>query len=363
MPTPIFFDFSDGYHPLKGSDRQFSWRYQAQKVGYGAKVVEVLGLSKKESFMITLGKGSSIHQMVDHHYIQEMFISGQQQILMLKTESSSFDKVCDKLKPFGVLREKLEVNAQGQLTQNALVKAITPRTSLVSLSWAHPITGVIQPIEEIARLCHEKGIFCHVDISSVIGKLYLDLEGSKIDYITFDAKAFQGPYQVEGLIFHKKAKKAPWATEIETLSEYEALVDSLNLAVETIDHMNLEIASLRQHFEKRLLQSIPCAQVLFQNVERLPHISVVAFPYIEAEYMLYLLKEEKLYASMGGGDYELLSEILKECHIEPCLANSALSFAFSCQTTREEIETAVSRIVKCYTQARCLCEDLVTDGI
>ena len=202
-----------------------------------------------------------------------------------------------------------------------------------------------------------------MDISSVIGKLYLDLEGSKIDYITFDAKTFQGPYQVEGIFFHNKAKKALWGVEVEASLELEELSVSLEHALENIDLMNLEIASLRHYFEKSLTQQISCVQVLFQNVERLPHISVIAFPYIEAEYMLYLLKEEKLYASMGGGDHGLLSEILKDCQVEPCLANCALSFAFSSKTTRKEIDDAISRIVKCYTKARCLCEDLVTDGI
>jgi cysteine sulfinate desulfinase/cysteine desulfurase-like protein len=163
--------------------------------------------------------------------------------------------------------------------------------------------------------------------------------------------------------FHNKAKKSTWGRELEASLEMQALSGALDYALENIDLMNLEIASLRYYFEKSLTEKISCAQVFFQDVERLPHISVIAFPYIEAEYMLYLLKEEKLYASMGGGDYELLSETLKNCGIEPCLANSAVSFAFSCKTTREEIEIAVSRIVKCYTQARCLCEDLVTDGI
>ncbi|MEI8301592.1 MAG: aminotransferase class V-fold PLP-dependent enzyme, partial [Chlamydiota bacterium] len=351
------------YHPVKGEGRKFSWRYDTQTMDYESKVMQSFGLLKKKSFRMTLGKGSSVYQMMDEHYIQEMFISGQQQILTLKTEGAYRNKVCEKLKPFGVLREKLDVNAQGQLTQSSLLTSITPRTSLVSLSWAHPITGVIQPVEEIARLCHEKGVFCHVDISSVIGKLYLDLEGSKIDYITFDARTFQGPYQVEGIFFHNKAKKALWGSELEASLELEELSVSLDHALENIDHMNLEIASLRHYFEKSLIQKISCVQVLFQNVDRLPHISVVAFPYIEAEYMLYLLKEEKLYASMGGGDHGLLSEILKDCQVESCLANSALSFAFSSKTTRQEIDDASSRIVKCYTKARSLCEDLVTDGI
>jgi cysteine desulfurase len=59
-----------------------------------------------------------------------------------------------------------------------------------------------------------------------------------------------------------------------------------------------------------------------------------------------------VFASIGSGQYQLLSQILIKCHIAPEVAYTAISFALSYETTEEEIEAAVCVIIDCVKQLK-----------
>ncbi|MBM3191173.1 MAG: aminotransferase class V-fold PLP-dependent enzyme [Chlamydiae bacterium] len=366
MQTSIFLDDLDGYHPradLRKVELSYepSWRYGGgeEEVVSRAQVAKMLGLADPKDFVPLLGRGVPVQEMLEAHAFQEMFPSGRQQVLTLSTEGSWVDRGMSKWQALGVRHGSIALDRRGQLTAEVLLQHLTPRTSLVSLSWAHPTIATIHPIEEIARICDERGIFCHVDISALIGKMYWDIKSTKIDYVTFEARNFQGFDGVGGIVFQNKAQKPSWLLEQKSPWALQAMVKALEAAEERVDTVHLEGARLKNLLEKLLTQAIPCARVLFQEVERLPHVAVVAFPYVEAEYMLYLLAQEKLYLSMGGGEHKLLSQVLKTAQVDAALAACSIVFALSCDTTEEEVREAVSRVVKVYERVKHLGEDLV----
>ena len=75
-----------------------------------------------------------------------------------------------------------------------------PRTKLVVVNHASNVIGTVQPVEEIGRLCAERGIPFLVDASQTAGKLPLDMDKLHVDIIAFTGhKSLLGPTGVGGL--------------------------------------------------------------------------------------------------------------------------------------------------------------------
>lgn len=371
MKASVFFDHMSSYHPhpsvvdvLKKTVHPHSLSFLIQNKdlfvkasAYETSIRHQLGIGQETGLYLTSGGQSTFEQMWDRVYFEEVFSSGKQHILVEVSDERVLGRVVEKCKILGVALEQIELDHKGHLTQEILHQKVTPRTSLLSLSWANPLTGIVQPVADIAQFCKAHQICLHLDISHVIGKLYFDLLDLGADYVTFDAKSFHGPWDVGGLITHKTRRESLKAS-IAPL-QLEALEVALTHSTTHVDEMNLEIARLRHLFEKQILEKIPGAQVMLQDIERLPHIAVIAFPYIHNEYFLYLLTQDHLYASIGGGEYPLLETLLGNMGIAPMIAKSCISFSFCYKTTEEEVNLAVERICKRYRQAQELVEGLV----
>lgn len=237
----------------------------------------------------------------------------------------------------------IALNSDGQVTKEALLEALTPETRLVSLSWANGITGVIQPIEEIAAICKEKGILLHVDATFVMGKLQFRLQDLPIDFLSFDGSCLHAPKGIAALFIKEKIPFSPFSLGGEPISVAAAL--SLGVACQemsnSFEQFSIEVVRLRNNFEKSLVEKIPSCQLLFNHAERLPNSSVVLFPGVESESLLYAVSRRGLCATFGGGRFPKISHILHSCGVEKSLSRTALSFAFSRLTTEKEIERAV----------------------
>ena len=70
----------------------------------------------------------------------------------------------------------LPVKKSGLIDMNELEKAIQPDTGLISVMTVNNEIGVVQPIEEIGKLCRSKRIFFHTDAAQAVGKIPIDVE-------------------------------------------------------------------------------------------------------------------------------------------------------------------------------------------
>jgi len=235
-----------------------------------------------------------------------------------------------------------------------LLKALRPRTGLLTLSWAQPLTGVIHPIADLAEICKEKSIALHVDGSCVLGKLYFSLSDLSIDYFTFDGKLVHAPQGTGGLVTQKNTPYVPLVVGEDPvpIAGMSALAQALGENARACDHMCLEIARLRDKLERAITSEISDAVVFFQEVERLPNCTAMGFTGIFAETLLYLLNRHGVYATIGGGTLQRLSHVLIASGIDSILAESAISFALSFETTEAEIDYAIAVIVSCVRQLK-----------
>ncbi|CAH8660286.1 unnamed protein product [Schistosoma margrebowiei] len=81
----------------------------------------------------------------------------------------------------------LPVQKNGILDLEVLERSIKPETSLVSVIAVNNEIGVLQPIEEIGRLCRSKGVFFHTDAAQAFGKVPIDVNAMNFPFLFDDS--------------------------------------------------------------------------------------------------------------------------------------------------------------------------------
>lgn len=319
---------------------------------YTDSILYALGTASEDRFHFFHSGAEAIHHLYLSHYFETVRNTGKNHVLTTNIEDAPVFMSLKRIEELGCHGKILSVNEQGQLTKNALEEAINPRTSLLSISWANGLTGVIHPIADLAEVCREKGVLLHVDASYVIGKLYFRFEDYSIDFMTFDGSLMHAPKGTSGLL--TKAKTSFPSIAEASLGGVAALSRALEDNSQLFDHVCLETARLRDKLERGIQERLPDAQVVFQKVERLPNCTSIAFPGAAAEALLFMLHRRGVYASLGGGHAQKLSHVLVAAGVDEHLAACALSFSLSFETQEEEIDRAITIIMECVQKLKGL---------
>ncbi len=315
------------------------------------KLYALLGASERSHFILTSGGAEAMFQLFMNFYLDEIRETGRSHILTSSIEEAPILLSLSRLEELGCITKLLPVDDKGRLKLDD--EAFKPKTALLSLSWANALTGVIQPVQEITTLCHAKGVKVHLNASAMVGKLPISFEELGVDFFSFDGDKIHTPQGIGGIFQKKKPHES---------SRRVAGLAALSLAVEEelgrLEQFAMEAARLRDTFEIELKYALPDTVILFQDADRLPHISCSAFPGVMAESLLYLLHRRKVFASLGGGQFQKLSSQLKSCRIPDELCHSAVSFAISHETTEDDLAEAldiiVSSVRKLATLSSCL---------
>lgn len=289
-----------------------------------SKLYTMLGASERDHFVLTSGGYEAVFQMLVNFYIDEIRETGRNFLLTTSIEEAPILLSMSRLEQLGCVTRLLPVDEKGLLKLSALEEALKPKTALLSISWANALTGVIQPISDIVRICHAKGVKVHLNASAIIGKIPISFEELGVDFLTFD-----GPQVIGGLFQKTKPHESSYP------------VEPLNALLLTVDQeFGIETARLRDTFEAEIKHALADSVILFQDADRLPHVSCIAFPGVMAEALLFNLHRRGVFASIGGGQFQKLSSQLKRE-----LAHSAISFAISHETTEDDLAEALDIIV------------------
>ncbi len=144
------------------------------------------GASKEDHLIFTSSGAEAVNHVIWATYVDVTRKTGKNQFLCSNLDEAPTIMAMSRLQECGCLFHMVPSTPYGYVTAKEVAEKITPRTALLSLSWANGLTGVIQPVAEIAELCHERGILFHVDATHVLGKGDFTIEESGADFLTFN---------------------------------------------------------------------------------------------------------------------------------------------------------------------------------
>jgi cysteine desulfurase len=245
----------------------------------------------------------------------------------------------------------LAVDGNGLVDPDAVKKAITNKTILVSVMHANNEIGTIEPIAEIGRIAHEAGVLFHTDAVQTFGHVPIDVDALGIDLLSASAHKLYGPKGVGLLYIRKGTRIAPLLHGGDQEKRRRASTQNVpgivgfGKAVELAGaEMGTEAARqtvLRNALIEGLLGSIPDSRLNGHPRQRLPNNANVSIAFIEGEAMLLNLDMEGIAVSTGSA---CTSSSLEPSHVLTAiglsheLAHGSLRFTLGRATTQEEIE-------------------------
>ena len=145
--------------------------------------------------------------------VAEAYFKKGQHIITVATEHSAVIDPCNYLKSLGFEITILPVQKDGLIDLTQLKKAFRPETILVSVMAANNEIGVLQPLAEIGKMCHEHNIIFHSDAAQAIGKIPLDVQAMKIDLMSLTAHKVYGPKGIGALYVRRRNPRVQLAPQ------------------------------------------------------------------------------------------------------------------------------------------------------
>ncbi|MDC7126379.1 MAG: NifS family cysteine desulfurase [Spirochaetales bacterium] len=316
-----------------------------------------INASDEDDIIITSCASEGNNNVIKSVYFDCFMNHRKMQMITSAIEHPSVSQVYLFLEKLGVDVKWLPVNSQGIIDPEELKAAIDPdRTALVSIMWANNETGLINPVKEYAEICHENGVKLHIDGVQAVGKIPVDMQDVRADYLTFSAHKFHGPKGVGGLYVRKNANLIPLLHGGEQMGGLRAgTVDTpymigmglaMELAVKNIEYENKEVRRLRNKLEDALLD-IDDVEVIGERSLRTPNTILASFRGVEGEAFLWDLNQKGVAASTGSA---CSSESLESnptfvaMDIGSDLSHTGMRFSLSRYTTEDEIDYAIDAV-------------------
>ena len=114
-------------------------------------------------------------------------------IITTSIEHDAILEPCKKLNLNGFKVDYLPVDKFGMINLSDLENIISKKTSIVSVMYGNNEVGTIQPIKEIAKICHESDVIFHTDAVQVVGKLPVDVKKLDVDLLSISSHKLHGP--------------------------------------------------------------------------------------------------------------------------------------------------------------------------
>ena len=120
-------------------------------------------------------------------------------IITSSIEHDAILKPCKKLSNLGFHVDYVSVDNLGMVHPKDIENKITENTSLVSIMFGNNEVGTLQPISEIAKICHSHDILFHTDAVQAIGKVPIDVKKLDIDLMSISSHKLYGPKGIGAL--------------------------------------------------------------------------------------------------------------------------------------------------------------------
>jgi cysteine desulfurase len=261
------------------------------------------------------------------------------------------------LMELGVQVSFLPVDRFGQVDPGDVQKAISPNSGLITVMLANNETGTLQPLKEIAKIAHEHDIPVHTDAAQAIGKMEVDLNDLRIDFLSVAGHKLYGPKGIGALYIREGQRIAPLvhgaAQEAGKRAGTENVILSVGLgaacstAGKRLSHDIQHAETLRNRLKQLLFEGIDGLVLNGHADKRLPNTLNVSVPELEGGRILEGLPT--IMASTGAACHDQtvkLSHVLSAMGVPPETGMGALRFTVGRSNTLDQIDEAAELIIR-----------------
>jgi len=248
-----------------------------------AQVAKLIGASPEEIMFTscaTESNNAAIHAALKSNPKKRHLVTSHVEHSSILTHSEALEKE-------GIYVTRLPVDRAGLLNMADLNSAVTDETAAVSLMWANNETGVLFPVQEIAKFCNERDILFHCDAVQAAGKLEIDARKTPVDYLSLSSHKFCGPKGVGVLYVRRGSPFIPFLHGghqerglrggTENVPLIVGMGKAADLAGAGLDAYEAKVRPLRDRLEMAITTRIPNAEVNGDRTQRLSNTTNIAF--------------------------------------------------------------------------------------
>ena len=249
----------------------------------------------------------------------------------------------------------LPVDKFGVLDLEKLEAELDDQTTLVSIVYANPEIGTIEPIKEISKIVHAKKAFLHVDATAASGQVPIDVQDENIDLLTMSSNDMYGPKGVGALYIKPGTTIEPvnqgggqergLRSGTENIPGIVGFAKAAEIAKNEMANESQRLTLLRNNLIKGLIEPIPYSYLNGHPTQRLPNNVSVRYSFIEGESILLSLDIMGVYASSGSACAAKTlqpSHVLLALGLQPEDAHGSLMATLGKENTQEDVDKVKS---------------------
>jgi cysteine desulfurase len=294
-------------------------------------------------------------------------VGGHPRVITTRVEHPAVLATCQYLEKKGCPVTWLGVDGEGRLNLDEVKNSLSPDTAIVSVMWANNETGVIFPIEEIAKIVKAAGVTFHTDAVQAVGKIPIDLKKIPVDMLALSGHKLHAPKGVGAIYIRKGTRVNPLIigghqefgkrAGTENVPYIVGLGAACELAAKHMAEENTRVKALRDKLEAGILKSCPDVRVNGDREHRLPNTLNVSFEYIEGESILLDMDEFGIAASSGSactsGSLEP-SHVMRAMGVPFTAAHGSIRFSLSRYNTEDDVNHVLEHLPPIISRLRSM---------
>jgi cysteine desulfurase len=339
---------------------EFGWEADTGVQTARRQIAGLIGASPAE---IVFTSGATESDNLAIKGVVESYRSKGNHIITCVTEHRAILDTCRHLEKLGAKVTYLNVNSDGLIDLNALEAAFTPSTVLVSMMAANNEIGVLQPMEEIGKLCRERGVLFHSDTVQALGRVPLDVNRMNLDLASLTAHKCYGPKGCGALYVRAKTllssmidgggQEHGMRSGTLNVPGIAGFGKACEIAQQELPEESRRLAELRDRLLNRLTAELDALLVNGTMQHRLPGNLNISFLHVSGEELMTSLKD--IAVSSGAAchsDKVEASHVLKALGRTDEEAASAIRFGIGRFNTEPEIDYVAGRVIEAVKSLR-----------
>ena len=350
--------FTEKYGNAASRNHSFGWEAE-EAVDHSRNQIAALIGAKSKEIIFTSGATESDNLAIKG--VVEFYKDKGNHVVSCVTEHKAVLDSCRALERAGKATvTHLPVDKYGMVDPDAVRRAITDKTVLITIMWANNEIGTIHPIAEIGKIAKEKGVIFHCDAVQAIGKVPVDVEKAGIDLASISAHKIYGPKGVGALYVRSKGPRVRLTPQMDggghergmrsgtlNVTGIVGLGAACEIAAKEMPEEARRLIELRSQLQAGLFERLDEIYVNGHPTERLPGNLNVSFAYVEGESLLMGIND--IAVSSGSACTSATLEpsyVIRALGIDDELAHSSIRFGLGRFNTLEEVDYVTERVSK-----------------
>ena len=350
--------FSEKFGNAASRNHSFGW--EAEEAVDKARG-QIAGLIHAQSKEIIFSSGATEADNLAIKGVLEFYKKKGNHIITCVTEHKAILDSCRALERSGKATVTyLPVDKYGMVDPEAVRKAITDKTVLITLMYANNEVGTIHPIAEIGKIAKEKGIVFHSDATQAVGKIPVDVEKDGIDLMSMSGHKIYGPKGIGAIYVRSKGPRVRLTPQMDggghergmrsgtlNVTGIIGLGKACEIAGAEMLEENRRLRELRDKLQAGIFERLDEVYLNGHPTERLPGNLNVSFAYVEGESLLMGISD--IAVSSGSACTSATLEpsyVIRALGTDEELAHSSIRFGLGRFNTEEEVDYVTDRVSK-----------------